>query len=84
MRFRQRLPAVLIPVAVLGAGLVGAPAAAADCITSAGTTLCGQGSARGANTGEGPGSMSGPYVPYPCAYDWYCDDYGPGFTVGFW
>ena len=84
MRFRQRLLSVLIPIAVLGAGLAVAPPASADCISSAGTTLCGQGSARGSDTGEGPGTMTGPYVPYPCEYDWYCDSNGFGFTVGVW
>ena len=80
----------LLSIPVLGAGLVlgglalSAPAAA-DCISSAGTTLCGQGSARGGNTGEGPGTMSGPMVPYPCSYDWYCDDDGGfGITFGVW
>ncbi len=78
---------ILAPVfggALTAATLVLAPAAAADCVTSAGTTLCGQGTARGANTGEGPGSRSGPYVPYPCTYDWYCDNNGFGITIGGW
>lgn len=75
---------VLAAALVLG-GLAVAPSAAADCISSAGTTLCGQGSTRGSNTGEGPGTLSGPMVPYPCTYDWYCDDdNGFGITFGVW
>ena len=76
-----------LSIPVLGAGLVAAglalSAPAAGRISSAGTTLW-TGTARGGNTGEGPGTMSGPVVPYPCAYDWYCDDNGFGITFGAW
>lgn len=67
-----------------------APPAAADCTSAGGTTICSQGDVRGANTGNGPGS-SGPYMPYPCSYDWYCDDgvtwgvdvdWDPGIGIG--
>lgn len=71
-------------VAVAGAGLVLAAPAAADCVSSAGTTVCGQGTVRGSNSGEGPGTRSGPVMPYPCTYDWYCDDDGFGITFGVW
>ena len=84
MGIERRLLVTMAAMAVVGAGLVAAPTATAECISSAGTTLCSQGSARGADTGAGPGSMSGPFVPYPCAYDWYCDDRGLGFNVGIW
>jgi hypothetical protein len=84
MRIERRLLLAMVPVAVAGAGLLAAPIATAECISSAGTTLCSQGSTRGGNTGEGPGSLNTPYVPYPCAYDWYCDDRGVGITFGVW
>ena len=50
-----------------------------------------QGDVRGADTGGGPGSGSGPYMPYPCDYDWYCNDgvtwdigmdWDPGIGIG--
>lgn len=81
---RQHLSIPVLGVGLVTAGLAFSAPAAADCISSAGTTLCGQGTARGANTGEGPGTMSGPVVPYPCGYDWYCDDNGFGITFGVW
>ena len=81
---------VLLPAAVVAVGLLVAPSAAADCLSSSGTTICSQGSVRGSDTGQGPGTMSGPVVPYPCEYDWYCDDWdldvildpGPGRPGG--
>jgi hypothetical protein len=61
-------------------GLVTATPAAADCTSSAGVTLCSQGEVRGSNTGDGP-SGAGPYMPYPCEYDYLCDDtYGWGLA----
>ncbi|MGB3356912.1 MAG: hypothetical protein WBB00_29625 [Mycobacterium sp.] len=54
------------------AGLSVAPTAAADCTSSGGTTICAQGTVSGGG-GSGP-TGSGPTVPYPCDYDWYCDD----------
>ena len=84
MRIERRLTSALLPTAIVAAGLMTAPVAAADCVSSGGTTLCSQGDARGADTGAGPGSTTGPYVPYPCAYDWYCDDRGLGITFGIW
>ena len=59
-----------------------APPSGADCVSSNGTTLCSQGSARGSDTGEGPGTMGGPYVPYPCAYDWNCGGGGLSIVLG--
>lgn len=88
----------LIAVAIAVAGVDAAVAlgvaspSRADCVSSNGTTLCSQGSARGEDNGQGPGSMSGgPYVPYPCAYDWNCGGGGlsivlspgsPGISIG--
>jgi len=79
---------ILLPIIAAGAvsiaGLTAAPASA-DCVSSAGTTLCSQGDSRGANTGAGPGSLNtGPYWPYPCEYDWYCGDGGFNITFGGW
>lgn len=68
-----------------------APPAAADCTSAGGTTICSQGDVRGANTGNGPSGSSGPYIPYPCEYDWYCNDgvtwdinmdWDPGIGIG--
>ncbi|AQA03599.1 hypothetical protein BVC93_15600 [Mycobacterium sp. MS1601] len=68
----------LVAISPLPIGTVLAATAAADCTSSAGVTLCSQGDVRGSDTGDGP-SGSGPYVPYPCEYDYLCDDdYGWG------
>lgn len=65
---------VFVASALVFAGLEAAPTAAAECVSSGGTTLCSQGDVRGADTGAGPGTGGGPYMPYPCEYDWYCND----------
>lgn len=58
--------------AVVVTGLLVAPAAVADCVTEGNTTICSFGS----------GGNSGPSVPYPCQYDYYCDDtYGWEFDL---
>lgn len=80
MRVRSVLVVMALAVAAADSGLVHAPPAAADCVSSAGTTVCSQGTVRGSNTGEGPGS--GPTVPYPCEYDWYCDGGGLEIVLG--
>ena len=59
----MRLPCVLVAPVLVMFGLAVAPAAAADCVTSGNTTICSVG-----------GGSSGPSVPYPCQYDYYCDD----------
>ncbi|MGD9622767.1 MAG: hypothetical protein AB7G47_21725 [Mycolicibacterium sp.] len=71
----MRLPYLLTGAAVVFAGLSVAPPASADCTSAGGTTICAQGESRGTNTGQGPSGSDGPYVPYPCDYDWYCNDY---------
>ena len=62
---------VLLPAAIAG-GLYVAPSASADCTSSGGTTICGQGDVRGADTGDGP-SGAYPMDPY-CGYNGYCDN----------
>lgn len=70
----MRLPYLLAaPVMVLYWVSV-PPTASADCSSTGGTTICSQGDVRGGGGGGGPGS--GPSVPYPCEYDYMCDDYG--------
>lgn len=70
----------ILAVSTFAVGLVTASPAAADCTSSGGVTLCSQGDVRGSNTGDGP-SGAGPYMPYPCEYDYLCDDtYGWGFA----
>lgn len=59
-------------------GLIVAPPAAAECTSSGGSTVCAQGSVRGA---DGPPMSTGPYYPYPCEYDWLCDDGGLSIIV---
>lgn len=54
------------------------PVAAADCTTSGGVTVCAQGTVSGPSGGP---SSSGPYYPYPCDYDWLCDDGGVSIVL---
>lgn len=80
----MRLASLLAAPVVATAGLIAVPSVAlADCTSAGGTTLCSQGDSRGASTGGGPSGSSGPYVPYPCEYDYYyCDDvYGWGIDL---
>jgi len=73
----MRLASLIVAPGVVlsGLGVVAAPPASADCTNAGGVTICSQGDVRGPDTGEGAGSVSGPVVPYPCEYDWYCDDW---------
>lgn len=73
MRVRSLVLIPALTAAALGIGTSHAPPAAADCVSSSGTTICSQGTVRGSDTGNGP-SGAEPYYPYPCEYDWYCDD----------
>ncbi|KRE28081.1 hypothetical protein ASG82_11605 [Mycobacterium sp. Soil538] len=73
------------PSALVAGALAVAAPAAAECVSSNGTTVCSQGTVRGTNNGQGPGSLdTGPAWPYPCEYDWYCNDGGLSiiFTPG--
>lgn len=87
MRMRQLCAAVAVTLPAATMGVLGAPVAAAECVSSAGTTLCSQGEVRGGDTGEGPGSLNtgGPWMPYPCENDWTCGwNSGFGIGIGFW
>lgn len=81
----MRLAYLLAAPVLAAAGVVIATphVAKADCTSAGGTTLCSQGDSRGSNAGGGPSGSSGPYVPYPCEYDYYyCDDvYGWGIDL---
>jgi hypothetical protein len=56
--------------ATVGAPLINAPVASADCVNAGNATVCAQGSV----SGGGPTPPNaGPYVPYPCDYDYLCD-----------
>lgn len=73
----MRLIKILVVPVLIAAGLTvtSDPIAGADCTSAGGTTICSQGEVRGSNTGDGPSGSSGPYVPYPCDYDWTdCND----------
>jgi hypothetical protein len=69
LTMRYVTPALV--VAATAAGMLTAPAAGADCVTSGYSTVCSQGDVRGSSS-PAP-SSSGPYWPYPCADDWLCD-----------
>lgn len=56
-----------------------APPAAADCVDAGGSTVCAQGTVRGGGP-EPP--TAGPYYPYPCELDWYCDTGGLNIIIG--
>ena len=74
MKVRQRYLIPLLGAAATAAGIVAAPPAAADCVSSRGdnpVTLCSQGESRVSNTT--PLTHATPYVPYPCDEDWMCD-----------
>ena len=75
---RQRYLVVGLATTAIPLAVVVAPPAAADCSSSGGATICSQGEVRGSNT---PAPSSGPYYPYPCEYDWYCDDNGLSIIV---
>ncbi len=75
MRFRYLLVAPLLALS----GVAGAPPAAADCTTSGNTTICSLGSGEDSSAPErGPSRL--PFVPYPCAYDYYCNSGYNWFT----
>jgi len=61
------------------AAIVTAPPAVADCTTSGGVTVCAQGTVSGPSGAPAP--SAGPYYPYPCEYDWLCDDGGVSIVI---
>lgn len=68
MRIVQRM--VIVGCFAASVPLAVAPQAAADCVPAGNTTICAQGTV----SGGGPTPPSaGPYVPYPCDYDYLCD-----------
>lgn len=71
MRSSRRYLGLGLGLAAVPLGIVTAPQAAADCSYAGGVTICSQGEVRGP---DGVPTSSGPYVPYPCEYDWYCSD----------
>lgn len=76
MRRKQRYSVLALIAAVVPVGAMGTAAPVlAECTNANGVTVCAQGDVRGTEGGSGPG-LSGPVVPYPCEYDWYCDDWG--------
>lgn len=72
---------VMTPVVSLATVVAVAAPAAADCTTAGATTICSQGDVRGTNSGTGPVGSSGPYVPYPC--DWNYDNCNEWWNVDF-
>ncbi|AFM19843.1 hypothetical protein Mycch_5157 [Mycolicibacterium chubuense NBB4] len=69
--------ALALPVTWAGVAVAVAAPAGAECVSSAGTTVCSQGTVRGSNTGQGPGTLdTGPAWPYPCDTDWLCGNDG--------
>jgi hypothetical protein len=70
VRSRHRYLILGLGLTAVPLGVVTASPAAADCTFAGGVSICAQGDVRGA---DGASTSSGPYVPYPCDYDWYCD-----------
>ena len=70
MRLRQRFLILGLATTAAPIAIIAAPPALADCVDAGGAVVCAQGTVRGG--GPEPPS-TGPYVPYPCDYDWYCD-----------
>jgi len=73
MRMTYLFVAPAIVVGVVGAGVVNAPSAVADCTNAGNSTICSQGEVRGSNSGPGAG-WQGPAYPSSCVNDWYCWD----------
>jgi hypothetical protein len=61
----------IVAVAAVPVNVLLAPSATAGCVDAGGATVCAQGTVRG---GGPDAPTAGPFVPYPCEYDWYCDD----------
>lgn len=71
MTYHRALAAVFVGAFAIGPfAVLSVPTAAADCVNAGGSTVCAQGTV----TGGGPTPpTAGPYVPYPCDYDYLCD-----------
>lgn len=78
MPAHKRLLVPMLSAAAIPALLLHAPVAGADCTTSGGVTICAQGTVSGPS---GAPTSSGPYYPYPCEYDWLCDDGGVSVVI---
>ena len=73
----------VVSVVFMSISIVTATPVAADCATTSGVTICSQGDVRGSDSGSGPSATTAsPWYPYPCEYDYYCDDYGMSIIVG--
>ncbi len=75
MRLASFLVVPLASVAVAAAGLYVASPVSADCESRNGTMLC---------TDPAPAAPSAPAADrqYPCAIEWYCDDYAWDIVLG--
>lgn len=75
MNTPQRIFSVSFVVAFGAVGqLTGIPSASAECTNAGGVTVCAQGQVRG--SAVAPDNLTGPWYPYPCEYDYYCNDGG--------
>jgi hypothetical protein len=68
MRVRFRLASLGGVIALMAAGLVGAPVTAADCNNSSGTTVCAQGDVRGTHAPPPARPAYGPGFGFGCGY----------------
>jgi len=77
MQVRRYCLIPLLGAAASAVGIVTAPVAASECVSSGAATVCAQGEVRG---GGGPApTVATPWVPYPCEDDWLCD--GGGLSI---
>jgi hypothetical protein len=78
VRISQRYLILGLTLTAVPVGIVSAPTAIADCVNAGGATVCAQGTV----TGGGPQApTAGPYYPYPCEYDWLCNDGGLSIAI---
>ncbi len=75
-RFVVRIAVPALVCASVTAGLIEAPTARADCESISGTMICSHGDR------QNDGQSTGPFVPYPCDLDWFCDDDGTDVILG--
>lgn len=75
MRFQH----LLVVAFLMLAGIAAAPTAAAECTNSDDTTVCSLGEGDdGVTPNNSPSYL--PFVPYPCQYDYYCNEGYNWFT----